>query len=76
MQKLQYSALSHGRLPIWQALALVSGPTHQGPPRSAEGGVERALAVAEACRAQWPQHDWLHLVGLLHGLGMLMALPE
>ena len=35
-----------------------------------------ALRTAEACRRAFPQHDWLHLVGLLHGLGKLLASPE
>ncbi|CAK0879614.1 unnamed protein product [Prorocentrum cordatum] len=32
--------------------------------------------TAERIRAQWPEHDWFHLVGLLHDLGKVMALPK
>jgi len=32
--------------------------------------------TAEQIRAQWPEHDWFHLVGLLHDLGKIMALPQ
>ena len=30
--------------------------------------------TAERIRALWPDHDWFHLVGLLHDLGKVMAL--
>lgn len=32
--------------------------------------------TAERIREQWPEHDWFHLVGLLHDLGKVMALPH
>jgi len=32
--------------------------------------------TAERIRAQWPDHDWFHLVGLLHDIGKVLALPE
>jgi inositol oxygenase len=32
--------------------------------------------TAERIRAQWPDHDWFHLIGLLHDLGKVMALPS
>ncbi len=34
---------------------------------------EHAACTAEACRAAFPDLDWLHLVGLLHSLGKLLA---
>ncbi len=34
---------------------------------------EHAAGTAEACRAAFPDLDWLHLVGLLHSLGKLLA---
>merc|ERR1711988_162169 len=30
--------------------------------------------TAERIRKTWPEHDWFHLVGLLHDLGKVMAL--
>eukprot|EP00449_Zooxanthella_nutricula_P036692 CAMPEP_0198615298 /NCGR_PEP_ID=MMETSP1462-20131121/159321_1 /TAXON_ID=1333877 /ORGANISM="Brandtodinium nutriculum, Strain RCC3387" /LENGTH=504 /DNA_ID=CAMNT_0044347097 /DNA_START=59 /DNA_END=1575 /DNA_ORIENTATION=- len=32
--------------------------------------------TAERIRQQWPDHDWFHLVGLLHDIGKVLALPE
>jgi len=34
---------------------------------------EHAAGTAEACRAAFPDLDWLHLAGLLHSLGKLLA---
>lgn len=34
------------------------------------------LQVAELCRLAFPDRDWLHLVGLIHGLGKLLAHPR
>lgn len=32
--------------------------------------------TAERIRQQWPDHDWFHLIGLLHDIGKVLALPE
>jgi inositol oxygenase len=32
--------------------------------------------TAERIREQWPDHDWFHLVGLLHDIGKVLACPE
>ena len=37
--------------------------------------LEHAFQTAEACRLAHPEAEWLHLVGLLHGLGKLLAHP-
>eukprot|EP00879_Flechtneria_rotunda_P020176 GHRR01021217.1.p1 GENE.GHRR01021217.1~~GHRR01021217.1.p1 ORF type:complete len:639 (+),score=264.32 GHRR01021217.1:1091-3007(+) len=36
---------------------------------------EHALQVAELCRLSFPDKPWMALVGLLHGLGKLLAHP-
>ncbi len=38
--------------------------------------LEHALQTAELCRLAHPQLEWLPLVGLLHGLGKLLAHPR
>jgi len=32
--------------------------------------------TAERIREQWPEHDWFHLVGLLHDIGKVLACRE
>lgn len=34
------------------------------------------LQVAELCRLSFPDKPWMALVGLLHGLGKLLAHPQ
>lgn len=38
--------------------------------------LEHAFQTAEKLRAAYPQEDWLHLSGLIHGLGKLLAHEE
>lgn len=35
--------------------------------------LDHAYQTAELCRLHHPELDWLHLAGLLHGLGKLLA---
>ncbi|CAL5229986.1 g13419 [Coccomyxa viridis] len=35
--------------------------------------VQHAMQTAENCRAAFPDLDWLHLVGLIHSLGKVLA---
>lgn len=37
---------------------------------------EHAIQTAEACRLAYPDEPWLHLVGLIHGLGKLLSHPR
>ncbi len=66
---------------MWQALeclnelreyeaALMAGRMQVDPDMPLR---EHALQTAELCRLAHPDKDWLHLVGLLHGLGKLLA---
>lgn len=38
-------------------------------------GSIRGFQTAERIRQEWPDHDWFHLVGLLHGIGQVLACP-
>mmetsp|Transcript_1819 Transcript_1819/g.5296 ORF Transcript_1819/g.5296 Transcript_1819/m.5296 type:complete len:621 (+) Transcript_1819:386-2248(+) len=38
--------------------------------------MEHAFQTAEKLRAACPDEDWLHLVGLMHGIGKILALEE
>lgn len=35
--------------------------------------LDHAFQTAERCRLAHPEAPWLHLVGLIHGLGKLLA---
>lgn len=77
----QFHELKIARMDVWEALsllnelreyeaALTSGPGDLDPDM---GLMEHALQTAELCRLQWPDRDHLHLAGLIHGLGKLLA---
>ncbi|KAK9811675.1 hypothetical protein WJX72_008154 [[Myrmecia] bisecta] len=79
-QAAQYSRLDKASMGIWEALELL------GTLREYETALlddeeldadmplyEHACQTAEACRLAYPDLDWLHLVGLIHSLGKLLA---
>jgi inositol oxygenase len=76
-----FSSLDRAQMDVWQALdkldelreyeaALFSQNRGLDPDMSLK---DHALQTAELCRLSHPDKDWLHLVGLLHGLGKLLA---
>lgn len=81
-QAASFSGLTRARMDVWQALELCDElREYEAALHGAAGGGvdpdfplrEHALQTAEACRLAFPQHDWMALVGLLHGLGKLLA---
>lgn len=81
-QAASFARLDKGKLGIWEALRLVDSSQRQ-PAGHAHlvddqhmSAVEHAMHTAELCRRASPHQDWFHLVGLIHGLGRLMALPS
>lgn len=81
LQAASFSQLNKAKLGIWEALQHLHSldelrvhnrrAAHQ-PQMSL---FDHALQTAELCRLTYPQQDWLHLIGLIHSLGKLMALP-
>ncbi|KAK9831931.1 hypothetical protein WJX81_000298 [Elliptochloris bilobata] len=72
--------LRRAKLGVWEALNLLGTLREYETALLEEEGLdptlalpEHAAATAEACRAAFPDLDWLHLVGLLHSLGKLLA---
>ncbi|GBF97144.1 inositol oxygenase-like [Raphidocelis subcapitata] len=83
-QAQEFAELDCGELTVWEALdALNSLREYEAGLVPASEGLEpgmplkeHALQVAELCRLAFPDKEWLHLVGLLHGLGKLLAHPD
>lgn len=72
--------LRRATLGVWDALELLGTLREYETALLEEEGLDPTLALhehagqtAEACRAAFPDLDWLHLVGLLHSLGKLLA---
>ncbi len=81
-QAASFGRLDKGKLGIWEALHLVDSSHRQraGHAHLVDdqhvSAVEHAMQTAELCRRASPHQDWFHLVGLIHGLGRIMALPR
>lgn len=82
-QAARFSKLQQGEMDIWTALehlsslreyeAALIGDEECDPDMPL---VEHALQTAELCRQAFPEDDWMALVGLIHGLGKLLAHPK
>lgn len=82
LQASSFSRLNKVKLGVWDALQQLKclGEHRVHTCRAADQPLmppfDHAVQTAELCRLAHPQHDWLHLVGLIHSLGKLMALPR
>lgn len=82
LQAASFSRLNKAKLGIWEALQrLKSLDEHRlrtccATEQPLVPLFDHAVQTAELCRLAHPQQDWLHLVGLIHSLGKLMALPR
>jgi len=79
-QAATFSTLNRATMGVWDALEMLNSlREYESALLGAEVGdpdmplMEHALQTAEACRIAFPQQDWMGLVGLLHGLGKLLA---
>ncbi|BDA44886.1 probable inositol oxygenase 1 at C-terminar half [Coccomyxa sp. Obi] len=79
-QAARYAQLDRAEMGIWEALELLGNLREYETALMEEEGTdadmpltEHAMMTAEACRAAFPDLDWLHLVGLIHSLGKLLA---
>lgn len=79
-QAAMYARLDRAEMGIWEALELLGTLREYETALLEEDGTnadlplpEHAARTAEACRAAFPDLDWLHLVGLIHSLGKIIA---
>jgi inositol oxygenase len=85
-QATAFSQLNRAEMDVWEALQMLdslreyeaallgAGPDTEDVVCDIDMSLmEHALQTAEACRLEFPEHDWMALVGLLHGLGKLLA---
>ncbi|GLC39446.1 hypothetical protein PLESTB_001349600 [Pleodorina starrii] len=78
-----FAGLDKAQLSVWEALQTLNELREYEAVLMAEGGeaqdvsnlslLDHAFQTAELCRLHHPDLDWLHLVGLMHGLGKLLA---
>jgi len=80
-QASQFATLDHGEMGVWEALAALNELREYeaalfGPGSGLDPDLpllEHAYQCAELCRLAHPDKEWMALVGLVHGLGKLLA---
>jgi len=74
--KKKHLAFTKGEMTIWEAIEKLDTLVDDSDPDADFPQIYHAVQTAEELRTLWPDLDWMHLVGILHDLGKLMALPE
>lgn len=70
----KWLGFSHGQYTIEQIIQMLDELVDDSDPDNDLPNSVHDFQTAERIRKAWPEHDWFHLVGLLHDLGKVMAL--
>lgn len=63
----------HTRLTVREALEQLNELVDESDPDTTLPNIVHAFQTAERARAEFPEHDWLHLTALIHDAGKIMA---
>lgn len=63
----------HAKMNIREALEMLNNLVDESDPDISLPNIIHAFQTAQRARAEFPEHDWLHLTGLIHDLGKIMA---
>jgi len=69
-------AFTKGQMTVWEVLEKLDTLVDESDPDTEFAQIVHAIQTAEELRKLYPDLDWMHLVGLLHDLGKIMALKE
>jgi len=64
------------QMSIWDAINRLEAVVDESDPDTSLPQIVHCLQTAEGLRSAYPDIEWLPLVGLLHDLGKVLALPE
>lgn len=65
--RAEYEKLDKAVMSIWECCELLNDVVDDSDPDLDEPQIEHLLQTAEAIRKDYPNEDWLHLTGLIHG---------
>jgi inositol oxygenase len=68
-----YKKLAQREMTVWEVIELLDTIVDDSDPDTDVPNSFHDFQTAERIRAQWPEHDWFHLVGLLHDLGKILC---
>jgi inositol oxygenase len=69
-----YGSLKHREMTVWEVIELLDTLVDDSDPDTDVPNSFHDFQTAERIRAVWPDHDWFHLVGLLHDLGKILCI--
>jgi inositol oxygenase len=72
----KYHKFDKVQMSIWDAIKRLEAVIDESDPDTALPQIVHSLQTAEGLRSAYPDIEWLPLVGLLHDLGKVIALPE
>ncbi|KAK6775379.1 hypothetical protein RDI58_026380 [Solanum bulbocastanum] len=72
----EYGQMNKVEMSIWECCELLNEVVDDSDPDLDEPQIEHLLQTAEAIRKDYPNEDWLHLIGLIHDLGKVLLLPS
>lgn len=70
----EYGQLNRVEMGIWECCELLNEFVDESDPDLDEPQIEHLLQTAEAIRKDYPNEDWLHLTGLIHGKSIIWLL--
>ena len=65
--RAEYGRLDRTEMDIWECIELLNEFIDDSDPDLDMPQIEHLLQTAEAIRKDYPDQDWLHLTGLIHG---------
>jgi hypothetical protein len=71
--RAEYGRLDKTEMGIWDCIELLNEFIDDSDPDLDMPQIEHLLQTAEAIRKDYPDEDWLHLTGLIHGTVLLLA---
>jgi inositol oxygenase len=74
--RAQYSTFNKARMTVWEALSCLDHIVDDSDPDTDNSQLKHAFQTAETLREQFPEIEWMPLVGLIHDLGKVLALPQ
>ncbi len=74
-KKTLHLQFNKGKMTIWEAIKLLNNIIDDSDPDFNLPQYIHAFRTAESLREKYPNEDWLHLVGLIHDLGKILAHP-
>lgn len=72
--RAEYGRLDKTEMGIWECIELLNEFIDDSDPDLDMPQIEHLLQTAEAIRKDYPDEDWLHLTGLIHGMACTACL--